>query len=78
MAKKDLHPSIKEVEVIDIHGHEFKIFTTIDGPIRVESSHLSHPAYNPDKAQEKVSVGRSQLIAEKMKRMQEAQQAAQK
>ena len=35
----------------------------------MESSHLSHPVYNPDKVQKKVSLGRSQLMAEKMAKM---------
>lgn len=72
MAKKEKaqHPELKETTVLDIHGYEFTIWTTIDGPIKVESSHLSHPVYNPDKVQKKVSLGRSQLIAEKMAKME--------
>lgn len=64
---------MKEVEVSDIHGYEFTVYTTVDWPLKVESSHLSHPVYNPDKEQKKVSVGRSQVFAERMKRIQEAQ-----
>ena len=71
MAKKDKvqHPVMKEVQVLDIHGYEFTVWTTTNGPIKVESSHLSHPVYNPDKVQKKVSLGRSQLMAEKMAKM---------
>lgn len=72
MAKKDIHPEMKEVTVQDIHGYEFTVYSTTQGPIKVESSHLSHPVYNPDKVQKKVSLGRSQIFAEKMARMQEA------
>ena len=76
MAKKNIHPTLKEVNVVDINGYEFKVFSTIEGPIKVESSHLSHPIYNPNKEQKKVSLGRSQMIAEKMKKMQDAQKKA--
>ena len=71
MAKKEKaqHPVLKEVQVLDIHGYEFTVWSTTDGPIKVESSHLSHPVYNPDKVQKKVSLGRSQLMAEKMAKM---------
>lgn len=72
MAKKEKaqHPKMKEVQVLDIHGYEFSVWTTVEGPIKVESSHLSHPIYNPEKIQKKVSLGRSQLMAEKMAKMQ--------
>jgi ribosomal protein L31 len=71
MAKKEKakHPEMKEVQVMDIHGYEFTVWSTTEGPIKVESSHLSHPVYNPDKVQKKVSLGRSQLMAEKMAKM---------
>jgi len=71
MAKKEKaqHPVLKEVQVLDIHGYEFTVWSTAEGPIKVESSHLSHPVYNPDKVQKKVSLGRSQLMAEKMAKM---------
>lgn len=72
MAKKEKaqHPKMKEVQVLDIHGYEFTVWTTVEGPIKVESSHLSHPIYNPEKIQKKVSLGRSQLMAEKLAKMQ--------
>ncbi len=77
MAKKDQqHPEMKQVQVIDIHGYEFTVWSTTEGPIKVESSHLSHPVYNPDKVQKKVSLGRSQLMAEKMAKMQQISQTA--
>jgi ribosomal protein L31 len=70
MAKeKNQHPELKEVQVLDIHGYEFIVWSTTLWPIKVESSHLSHPIYNPDKVQKKVSLGRSQLMAEKMAKM---------
>jgi len=43
------------VTVVDINGHEFTLNAAVPGPIRVETTHLSHPAYNPDKKIEKVS-----------------------
>ena len=30
MAKKGIHPEMKEVEVSDIHGYEFTVYTTVD------------------------------------------------
>jgi ribosomal protein L31 len=78
MAKKEKaqHPIMKEVQVLDIHGYEFTVYSTTEGPIKVESSHLSHPVYNPDKVQKKVSLGRSQLMAEKMAKMASMQKTA--
>jgi ribosomal protein L31 len=78
MAKKEKakHPEMKEVQVMDIHGYEFTVWSTTEGPIKVESSHLSHPVYNPDKVQKKVSLGRSQLMAEKMAKMASLAKAA--
>lgn len=78
MAKKEKaqHPVQKEVQVLDIHGYEFSVWSTTEWPIKVESSHLSHPVYNPDKVQKKVSLGRSQLMAEKMAKMQSMNKAA--
>lgn len=75
MAKKERkqQPTLKATQVLDIHGYEFTVYSTVEGPIKVESSHLSHPVYNPDKVQKKVSLGRSQLMAEKMKKMQSLQ-----
>ena len=70
MAKeKAQHPVQQAVQVLDIHGYEFTVWSTTQWPIKVESSHLSHPVYNPDKVQKKVSLGRSQLMAEKMAKM---------
>lgn len=76
MAKKGIHPELKEVQVVDIHGYEFTVWTTVDGPIKVETSHLSHPIYNPDKVQKKVQLGRSVHFADKMKKMEAAKKAA--
>ncbi len=76
MAKKGIHPEMKTVKVIDINGYEFDVVTTIDGPIKVESSHLSHPIYNPDKAVKKVVKGRLEKFLEKQKRMDGAKKGA--
>lgn len=77
MAKeKTQHPELKETQVLDIHGYEFTVWSTIEWPIKVESSHLSHPIYNPDKVQKKISLGRSQLMAEKMAKMESMSKSA--
>lgn len=70
MAKKDIHPQLHVCKVVDINGYEFDIVTTIPGPLKVETSHLSHPAYNPDKAVKKVVKGRLEKFLEKQKRME--------
>jgi len=71
MAKKEKnqHPALKPVQVVDIHGYEFTVYSTVEWPFKVESSHLSHSVYNPDKVQKKITLWRSQLIAEKMAKM---------
>ena len=77
--KKKKHPTYyKNVKVIDINGYEFEVSATVPGPIRVESSHMSHPAYNPDKKVEKVAKGRVEQYNERMKRMQELQKLQKK
>lgn len=73
MAKKDIHPEMRQVKAVDLHGHEFEVYTTSQQDFKVETSYLSHPAYNPDKQQKKLSLGRSDVIAKKMERMQAAQ-----
>lgn len=70
------HPQMHEVQVSDIHGYEFTVYSTVNETIKVESSHLSHPVYNPDKVQKKVSLGRSQLMAEKMAKMESMNKAS--
>lgn len=66
------HPTYYEnVKVVDINGYEFTIGgATVPGPIKVETSSMSHPAYNPDKEVNQVSKGRLDKFAEKMKRME--------
>lgn len=69
MAKKGIHPVMQVCKVVDINGYEFEIVTSIAWPIKVETSHLSHPTYNPDKAVKKVIKGRLEKFLEKQKRM---------
>jgi ribosomal protein L31 len=73
--KAGKHPTYYEnVKVVDINGYEFTIGgSTVPGPIKVETSSMSHPAYNPDKEVKQVSKGRLDKFAEKMKRMEAAQ-----
>jgi ribosomal protein L31 len=70
--KANKHPTYYEnVKVIDINGYEFTIGgATVPGPIKVETSAASHPAYNPDKKVKQVSKGRIDKFQEKMKRME--------
>lgn len=70
--KKWVHPHYYHgVTVVDINGHEFTINAAVPGPIRVETSHLSHPAYNPDKKIEKVSKGRAEQYQERLRKMEQ-------
>lgn len=71
---KNIHPTMQEIKVSDIHGYEFSVYSTSTEDFKVETSHLSHPIYNPDKVQKKISIGRSDMIAKKMAKMQEAAQ----
>jgi ribosomal protein L31 len=70
--KAGKHPAYyKDVKVIDINGFEFTLGgSTVPGPIKVETSHMSHPTYNPDQVIEKVAKGRVEKFQEKMKRME--------
>lgn len=70
--KAGKHPTYYEnVKVIDINGYEFTIGgATVPGPIRVETSHMSHPIYNPDKVVTKVSKGRVEKFQERLKKME--------
>ncbi|USN56302.1 MAG: 50S ribosomal protein L31 [Candidatus Peribacteria bacterium] len=72
--KAGKHPKYYEnVTVVDINGYEFTIGgATVPGPIKVETSSMSHPAYNPDREVKQVSKGRLDQFAEKMKRMEAA------
>lgn len=76
--KKGIQPTYYEnVKVVDINGYEFTIGgATVPGPIKVETSALSHPAYNPDKEVKQVSKGRLDKFAEKMKRMEVAKKSS--
>ncbi len=70
--KKWIHPNYyQEVTVVDINGHEFTLNAAVPGPIRVETTHLSHPAYNPDKKIEKVSKWRAEQYQERLKKMEQ-------
>ncbi len=71
--KSKKHPTYyKDVKVVDINGYEFTLGgATVPGPIKVETSFMSHPVYNPDKVIEKVSKGRVEKFQEKLKRMEE-------
>jgi ribosomal protein L31 len=70
MAKQGIHKKQYKVKVIDIQGHEFYVMSSVEGDIKTETSYLSHPIYNPDKVQKKVIVGRSQVMADKMARIE--------
>lgn len=43
--KKDTHPAFYQAQVICACGNEFKVGTTIEGPIRVETCYQCHPFY---------------------------------
>lgn len=60
------------VEVTDFDGNTFVINSTHPGPLRVETCHLSHPAYNPDKKVERKAKGHMEKFLEKQKRMDAA------
>lgn len=60
------------VEVTDFDGNTFVINSTHPGPLRVETCHLSHPAYNPDKKIERKAKGHMEKFLEKQKRMDAA------
>lgn len=72
MPKKDIHPKRVTRKVIDINGFEFEIVTTGQGDIKVETSHLSHPAYNPDKVIKKIVKGRLEKFYEQEKKISKA------
>jgi len=59
----------QKVEVTDIDGNTFYINSTSEGPLRVETSFMSHPAYNPDRVVERKAKGRMEKFLEKQKRM---------
>lgn len=63
-------PYFYDVEVTDLDGNTFTINSTVPGPIRVEISHMSHPAYNPDKIVERKAKGRMEKFLEKQKKME--------
>ena len=76
MAKKGIHPQMHTTKVVDINGFEFEVVTTTSEVIKVETSHLSHPTYNPDKVIKKQIKGRMEKFLEKQKRMDAAKKAA--
>ena len=69
IAKKGIHPQLKACKVVDINGYEFEIVSTMEGPLKVETSHLSHPIYNPNMAVKKVVKGRLEQFLEKQKKI---------
>ena len=75
MAKKGIHPQLNTCKVVDINGFEFEIVTTMSDTIKVETSHLSHPTYNPDKVIKKATKGRMEKFLEKQKKMAAASKA---
>lgn len=72
-AGKKTVPYHYDVQVTDLDGNTFTINSTVPGPIKVETCHLSHPAYNPDKVIERKAKGRMEKFLEKQKRMESMQ-----
>ncbi len=68
--KKKKIPYHTDVEVVDLDGNKFTINSTLPGPIKVETSHMSHPAYNPDKKIERKAKWHMEKFLEKQKRME--------
>lgn len=59
----------QQVEVVDIDGNTFFINSTLEGPLKVEVCHLSHPAYNPTRVVERKAKGRMEKFLEKQKKV---------
>jgi large subunit ribosomal protein L31 len=75
--KKGIHGNYFEnVEVSCICGATFTVNTTVPGPIKVETCHQCHPAFNKDKVIKKVIKGRMEKFLEKEKRMASMKKAA--
>jgi len=68
--KKWIHTDYyKDVEVNCICGAKFKVNTTVEGPIKVETCYQCHPIFNKDKVIKKVIKGRMEKFLEKQKKM---------
>ena len=69
MAKKWIHPKYYQgVEVVDIDGNTFTVNAAVPGPIKVESSYLTHPVYTWVK-QEVRRTGMVEKYQAKLERM---------
>lgn len=72
--KDGIHPKyFKDVEVNCICGASFTINATVPGPIKVESCHKCHPAYNKNQVIKKVAKGRMEKFLEKQKKIETMQ-----
>ena len=60
----------KDVAVKCICGAEFKVNTTVEWPMKVETCNQCHPIFNKDKVIKKVIKGRMEKFLEKQKRME--------
>ena len=73
--KKGIHAQYyKDVEVNCICGDNFKINTTVPGPIKVETCYQCHPVFNKDRVVKKPIKGMMEKYLEKQKRIEAAQQ----
>jgi ribosomal protein L31 len=52
-----------------ICGANFKVNTTVPGPLKVETCNQCHPAFNKDRVVKKVVKGRMEKFLEKEKKM---------
>lgn len=76
MAKKWIHPQyFNDVKVTDIDGNVFYVNTTVEGPIKVETSYMIHPAYTGEQ-KSFAKASRVQKFQEKLERMKKLQNAS--
>lgn len=59
----------KDVDVVCICEAEFKVNTTIPGPIKVETCYKCHPTFNKDRVVKKVIKWRMEKFLEKQKKI---------
>ena len=72
--KKWIHAQYyKDVEVNCICGTSFKVNTTVEGPIKVETCYQCHPVFNKDRVVKKPIKGMMEKYLEKQKRIEAAQ-----
>jgi ribosomal protein L31 len=72
--KKWIHAQYyKDVEVNCICGASFKVNTTVEGPIKVETCYQCHPVFNKDRVVKKPIKGMMEKYLEKQKRIEAAQ-----